>query len=242
MGFLRSLAFNLYFYLWTTIASLLGLPLLAFGWRRMNAYGRWWSGTILAGLRLLCRLDGKVSGLEHLPAGACIVAMKHQSAWDTLMAPQILDAPAFVLKQELIRIPFFGWYLRHCRMLPVDRKAGAKALKTLVREAQARKAEGRPIVIYPEGTRRLPGAPPDYQPGVAALYLALGLPVVPVALNSGLYWGRHRFAKRPGTIRLELLEPIPPGLPRRVFMATLEERIEAATARLIAEAERRPPA
>lgn len=236
MTTLRSLLFNLYFYLWTAVASLMGMPLLAFGWRTMNAYGRWWSGTILAGLRLICRLDGRVAGLERLPAGACLVAMKHQSAWDTMMAPQIFDAPAFVLKRELIRIPFFGWYLKHCRMLPVDRAAGARALKSLVQEARQRKAEGRPIVIYPEGTRRTPGAPPAYQPGVAALYLALDIPVVPVALNSGLYWGRHRFAKRPGTIRMEVLEPIPPGLSRKVFMATLEERIESATARLIAEA------
>ncbi len=239
MTFLGSLLFNAYFFGWTALASLLGLPLLLAGWRTMNGYGRWWAGTILAGLRLFCRLDGRVSGLQHLPAGPFIVAMKHQSAWDTLMAPQVLAAPAFVLKRELIRIPLFGWYLRHCRMLPVDRSAGAAALKQLLRDAQARKAEGRPIVIYPEGTRRAPGAPPAYQPGVAALYLALALPVVPVALNSGLYWGRQRFAKRPGTIAMEVLEPIPPGLSRHDFMARLEASIEGATARLIAADE--PP-
>jgi 1-acyl-sn-glycerol-3-phosphate acyltransferase len=229
---LRSLLFNVFFFGWTALVGLACLPVLLLPWRRVNAFGRWWSGTILAGLSVICGLKGEYRGLERLPAGACIVAMKHQSAWDTLAAPRFLAAPAFVLKQELMRIPVFGWYLARCRMLPVDRKGGGKALKEMVAAAQARAAEGRPIVIYPEGTRRAPGDPPAYHPGVAALYLALDLPVVPVALNSGLFWRRQAFAKNPGTITLEVQEIIPTGLDRRTFMRTLQERIETASRRL----------
>lgn len=232
MTVLRSLLFNLYFFAWTLVVGLLCLPLLLGGWRLANRFGRWWAGTILAGARVICGLKGEFRGLQHLPPGPCIVAMKHQSAWDTLAAPQFLANPAFVLKQELLRLPVFGWYLGRCRMLPIDRKGGAKALKDLVAAAEARKAEGRPIVIYPEGTRRAPGDPPAYHVGVAALYQALDLPVVPVALNSGLYWRRNAFAKRPGTVVVELLEPIPAGLDRRVFMRTLQARIEGASQRL----------
>jgi len=231
---LRSLLFNLYFFGWTALASLLALPLLLTTWRVMNHYGRWWAGTVLAGLRLFCRIEGGVEGLERLPPGPCLVAMKHQSAWDTLMAPQFLKAPAFVMKRELARIPLFGWYLLFSRMLPIDRAGGGKALKAMLTAAAARTAEGRPIVIYPEGTRRAPGAPPQYHPGVAGLYAVLGLPVVPVAVNSGLFWGRKAFRKRPGTIRAAILEPIPPGLDRRRFMQLLQERLESATARLVA--------
>lgn len=236
---LRSLAFNLYFFGWTTLACLLALPLLLTNWRVMNAYGRWWAGTVLWGLRVICRIEGRIEGSERMPAGPVLVAMKHQSAWDTLTVPRFLRYPAFVMKRELARIPLFGWYLLFSRMLAVDREGGGKALKGMLTAAKQRIAEGRSIVIYPEGTRRAPGDPPQYHPGVAGLYLALGLPVVPVAVNSGLYWGRNAFRKRPGTIRAEILEPIPPGLDRRAFMRLLQERIEGATARLVAEAEPR---
>ncbi|HKY96174.1 MAG TPA: lysophospholipid acyltransferase family protein [Kiloniellales bacterium] len=236
MTTLRSLLFNLYFFTWTTLCALFGVPFLLMGYRIANAYGRWWSGTVLWGLRLICGVRGRVEGLEqHLPPGASIVAMKHQSTWETLFAPQILDAPAFVVKRELTRIPFFGWYLLQCRMLPVDRKGGAGALRAMVQAARARKAEARPIVIYPEGTRTAPGTSAPYHPGVAALYQALDLPVVPVALNSGLHWGRHAFRKRPGTIVMRFLEPIPPGLDRRLFLAELQRRIESASTALLTE-------
>lgn len=237
---LRSLLFNLFFFTWTTLCALFGSPVLLLGLRANNAYGRWWSGTVLWGLRLLCGVRGRVEGLEHLPPGASLVAMKHQSTWETLFAPQVLDAPAFVVKRELTRIPFFGWYLLRCRMISVDRKAGAAALRQMVEAARARVAEARPIVIYPEGTRRLPGDPPQYHPGVAALYQALALPVVPVALNSGLYWRRHSFLKRPGTIVMRFLEPIPPGLDRRAFLAELQQRIEDASTRLVLESGQTP--
>ncbi|MEX0758775.1 MAG: lysophospholipid acyltransferase family protein, partial [Tistlia sp.] len=168
--------------------------------------------------------------------GGLLIASKHQSAWDTLVFPLLVRDPAYVLKRELLLVPFFGWIMWRLRMIAVDRKGGAAALRRML--AAARRIVGRerrPLVIYPEGTRTAPGDSRPYHPGVAALYGELGVPVVPVALNSGLYWPRQSFLRRPGRIVLEFLEPIPPGLPRRQFLAELEARIEPASRRLLAE-------
>ena len=188
-------------------------------------------------LRWLCGIDHRFLGLDRLPDGPAIIASKHQSAWDTLVLPRLMPGryPAYVLKAELTRIPIFGSLLKRAGMIAVDRSAGAKALRGMVREAKLRAAEGRSIVIYPEGTRTMPGKKLPYHPGVAALYNELDLPLVPVALNSGLFWGRNAIFKKPGTILLEVLEPIPPGLNRREAMKQLEAAIEAASARLAAE-------
>ena len=150
------------------------------------------------------------------------------------MFPLLLDKPAYVLKRELIRVPLFGSYLKQCGMIPVDREGGGAALKQLLRAARTAVAQGRSILIYPEGTRTPPGERRPYHPGVAALYGDLGVPVVPVALNSGLFWGRRAFHKKPGTITIEFLPPIAPGLPRREFMRELQERMEGASQRLAA--------
>src|SRR5690606_21388864 len=147
-----------------------------------------------------------------------IVAAKHQSAWDTMAFYWVLDDAAYVLKKELLSIPLYGWCARKARMIGVDRSGGAKALRAMVEQAQNCLAEGRPIVIFPEGTRTAPGRRSAYHPGIAALYTRLGVPVVPVALNSGLFWGRRSFIKQPGRIVVQFLPPIPPGLERRAFM------------------------
>jgi 1-acyl-sn-glycerol-3-phosphate acyltransferase len=149
----------------------------------------------------------------------------------------IFGNPAIVLKRELMMIPFYGWYLWKAGMIAIDRKAGAAALRRLVAAGARAAALRRPIVIFPEGTRTAPGTHHPYQPGVAALYRQLELPLVPVAVNSGLYWGRRRFVKRPGRIIIEILPAIPPGGERRAVMGDLEQRIEAATTRLLAEAQ-----
>jgi len=151
--------------------------------------------------------------------------------------PVVFADPAIVLKRELMMIPFYGWYLWKAGMIAIDRAAGASALKRMVASSEQVAGEGRAIVIFPEGTRTAPGVQHPYQPGVAALYRQLGLPLVPVAVNSGVFWGRRRFAKRPGRITIEILPPIPPGGDRRAVMAELESRIETATARLVARAE-----
>ena len=236
MNRLRSLAFNLAFVAVTAVLGVVGLPVLLLPRRAVMAFGRFWARSVLALLGAIVGLDGEIRGKEHLPAGACIVAMKHQSAWDTLILPPLLGDPAVVLKRELLWVPLYGWYAARAGSIAVDRKGGAAALRGMVAAARQAAEDGRKIVIFPEGTRTAPGHRLVYQPGVAALYQALALPVVPAAVNSGLFWGRRSFVKRPGRITLAFLEPIPPGLPRREFMTELEARIEAATRELEEEA------
>ncbi|MDE2476474.1 MAG: 1-acyl-sn-glycerol-3-phosphate acyltransferase, partial [Alphaproteobacteria bacterium] len=182
----------------------------------------------------------------EVPEGGLIVASKHFSAWETIALMAILRHPSMVMKQSLLHLPVNGWYSRKMRMLAIDRGAGANAIRSLALGAAEVMADGRPIVIFPEGTRKKLHAAPDYKPGVVALYSQLRCPCcgsrmericVPVAHNSGLFW-TGGFLRRPGTIVVEFLEPIPPGLRRSEFMAVLEERIERATAQLLAKGER----
>jgi 1-acyl-sn-glycerol-3-phosphate acyltransferase len=217
--------------------AIVGVPFAVTPWRWSMGFGRTWSRWSLAWLRWIVGLDHEIRGWENLPPGPCLIAMKHQSAWDTLILPALLGDPAVVIKRELKLIPFYGWYATRAGSIFVDRKGGAGALRDMVAQAKARVAENRKIVIFPQGTRTAPDEHgPAYQPGVAALYQALGLPLVPAAVNSGLFWSRRAFTKRPGRIILEFLPAIPPSQPRRAVMADMESRIEEATARLVAEA------
>jgi 1-acyl-sn-glycerol-3-phosphate acyltransferase len=235
-GRLRSFAFNSGFFFLTAVLGVLGLPLLLAPRRVVMRFGRFWARSVLALLRATVGLDCEIRGLGNVPAGPCIVAMKHQSAWDTLILPIVLHDPAVVLKRELLWVPFYGWYAARAGSIAVDRSGGAAALRRMLVGARAAAADGRRIVIFPEGTRTAPGRHLPYQPGVAALYQTLAVPIVPVAVNSGLFWGRRTFLKRPGRITLAFLDPIPPGLPRRRLMPELETRIETATAALEREA------
>jgi 1-acyl-sn-glycerol-3-phosphate acyltransferase len=178
----------------------------------------------------------EVRGREHLPAGACLVAAKHQSAWDTFGLVPVFDDPALVMKAELMQIPLYGWFSAKFGMIPIKRETGPSALRDMLREAHQRLADGRQILVFPEGTRRQPMAPPDYKPGILMLYDQLKVPCVPLALNSGLFWPRRSLLRYPGTIVVEILPPIPAGLKRREFAADLEAAIETATTRLCAEA------
>ncbi|HTV89222.1 MAG TPA: lysophospholipid acyltransferase family protein [Stellaceae bacterium] len=240
MTWLRSLAFNVAFYAVTVVIGVAGLPMLPAPRRAVMRFGRLWALCVLFLLRTLTGLAGEVSGRENVPKGACLIAMKHQSMWDTLMLPVVLGDPAVVIKRELLFVPFYGWYAARAGSIFIDRKGGAAALRRMTAAARRAAAIGRPVVIFPQGTRTAPGTQAPYQSGVAALYHALGLPLVPAAVNSGLYWGRRSFLKRPGQIRMQFLPAIPPGLPRRELMAELECRIEAATAALEAAAADRP--
>jgi 1-acyl-sn-glycerol-3-phosphate acyltransferase len=233
MAHLRALLFNLLFYLVTALYAIFGLPVLLFGANAVYALCRLWVGTTLRLLRLLVGLDHRVVGRERVPKEPVIFAVKHQSSWETLALALLLDRPIYVLKRELIWIPIFGLYLLRSGALAVDRSAGAKALRQLIRAAEQAAKSGRPFLIFPEGTRVAPGQHRPYQPGIAALYDKLGRPVVPVALNSGLFWGRRSFLKKPGRITVEFLEPIPAGLDRRRFMKDLENRLEGASQRLL---------
>ena len=237
MLILRSILFNLAFYLWTLFMVLLVAPVAAFlGERRMRRYSTWWMRGVHFLLAVLIGLRYRIVGRELLPEGPALIACKHQSAWETMIFHILVPDIAIALKYELTRIPLFGWYLKLNGCVRIDRGAAAQALRSLVRGAKARTERGSSFLIFPEGTRRPLDAPPDYKPGVAALYSGLRLPCVPVALNSGVFWGRRSFIKRPGTITLEILEPIPAGLDRKTFMRELESRIETASDRLVAEA------
>ena len=232
----RSGVFAIAFYVVTAVFLVLGSPLLlaprswAMAGLRAHAWTCLWLLRRLAGIRF------EVRGRDKLPPGPCLIACKHQSAWDTFALVPLFRDPAIVLKAELGLIPLYGWFCRKFEHILIRRDRAAAALKALVADARARAGQGREVLIFPEGTRRPPGAPPDYKPGVVALYEGLGLPCVPVALNSGLYWPRRSLIRHPGTIIVEILEPLPPGLPRRQFRAELEQSIEAASNRLVAEA------
>jgi len=236
MSWLRALAFNIAFVAVTALLGVAGLPVLLAPRRWVMGFGRFWARCVLALLKAIVGLDGEIRGIEYLPPGASIIAMKHQSAWDALILPIVLGDPAVVLKRELLLVPFYGWYAARAGSIAIDRRGGAGALRRMVRAARREAAAGRRVVIFPEGTRTAPGHRLAYQPGIAALYQALDLPVVPAAVNSGLYWGRRSFVKRPGRIVLAFLEPIPPGLPRAQLMNELQHRIEAATSALEREA------
>ncbi len=232
MMWLGSLVFNLGFYVWTAFMMVICLPILVMPRRTTFHCQRFWARGVLWMMRACVGVKVEIHGQHNLPAGACIVAAKHQSAWDTLIWHVIVEDPAMIMKRELLMVPLYGWYSRKVGMIAVDRSGGAAALRRMLRQAEAAAAQQRPIVIFPEGTRTAPGETRPYQPGVVALYGHLDLPVVPVALNSGHFWPRRRFLRKPGTIQLEYLEAMPPGLERRPFVAALENRIEAACARL----------
>jgi 1-acyl-sn-glycerol-3-phosphate acyltransferase len=180
-------------------------------------------------------LELEVRGRDKLPKGACLVACKHQSAWETFALIPLFRDPALLMKRELFWIPFHGWFSHKFEMIPVDRDKGPAALRAMLRETKRRVEDGREIIIFPEGTRRAPGAAPDYKTGVVLLYESLRIPCVPVALNSGLFWPRRSMLRRPGTVIVEFLEPIPPGLTKAEFMKRLTMAIETASDRLIAE-------
>ena len=191
-------------------------------------------------LKVICGTKLEVRGREHLPQGACLVVSKHQSMWDTFALIPLLNDPAIVLKDELKHIPLYGWFCVKFEHILVKRDRAAVALKAMLADAKDRAADGRHILIFPEGTRSAPGAPPDYKPGYVALYEGLGLPAVPLALNSGLFWPRRSNLRYPGTIVVEFLPALSPGLPRADFRRRIESALEDATARLIAEAAAAP--
>lgn len=228
---IRSALYFVWFALVSLVMHVAAVPFVFLPRKATVWIAQRWCALLFWGLKAIAGLGFEVRGA--VPQGAVLVASKHMSMWDTLALLYLLPDPAIVLKQELLKIPFYGWYARKVRMIPIDRSAGASALKKMTQAAKAALAEGRTIVIFPEGTRKRPGAEPDYKPGVAALYGQLDIACVPVALNSGLFW--TGFRKKPGTIVVEFLPPIPAALTRKAFTARLEGDIETATAKLVAE-------
>lgn len=237
----RSLIYAAAFYATTALFLILGSWLLLAP-RRWAMAGLKLHGRVCVRLlKWICGTSLEVRGAEHVPAGSCLIVSKHQSAWDTFALVSLFDDPAIVLKDELKWIPVYGWFCVKFQHILVKRDKASVALKALIRDAKMRVADGRQILIFPEGTRTAPGAEPDYKPGYIALYEALGVPAVPLALNSGVYWPRRSLWRYPGTIVVEFLPAVPPNLPRAVVRRETEGAIEQACTRLLIEARGEAP-
>lgn len=233
MIFLRSLLFNICFTAWSFSSAFLLAPFFIISSDCSQRVGPIWGNVSLWLAKVICGITYEVRGREHISATPVIYASKHQSAWDTIIFLILLNAPAFVLKRELLRIPFWGWYLWRMKMIAIDRGAGSSSIKHMMKQAKEVLANGRSIIIFPEGTRTRPGADAHYHPGIIALYSMLNVPVVPVALNSGLFWGKNAFMKRPGTITIEFLPAIAPGMNKSEFLPKLQNTIETASNTLL---------
>jgi 1-acyl-sn-glycerol-3-phosphate acyltransferase len=233
MNVLRAMLFNLLFYGLTAVLSVVYLPLLLLPRSVLWVFARFWAHATLFLAHHICGIRMRIEGAEHRPASGAIFAAKHQSAFETIALTAIIHRPAFVLKKELLYIPLFGLYLAKIGCVPIDRKAGASAIKLMVKSAKARLEQGYNIVIFAEGTRTSPdNDSPTYHPGVAALYTQLGVPLVPVALNSGLCWGRKAVLKKPGIVTIRFLPSLTAGLDRKAMMAELKQQVESHSASL----------
>ena len=235
MIYLRSFLFRAFLILWTAVAAIIQFPLLFFPGRIAAIAGYIWASGILLMLRWLCGVSYQVTGKEHLPAMPFIIAAKHQSAWDTIVFLKELDAPVYVLKKELLYLPLYGLYLKSMGMIAIDRLTGGKALRHLGKLARHRlNIQKRPVVIFPEGTRSMPGQKKKYLPGITYLYNdpSINAPVIPVALNSGTYWNKKDFVIKPGVISLCYLSSIEKDLHKKQFIAILEQNIENTVAKL----------
>ena len=241
MVVVRSVIFNFLFYLTLVVLMVGGLPMILGGRRGIFALASAWRSVSVWLLAFVCGLKVEYRGVENIPQGGVLIAAKHQSFLETFALLKYAPDFAIILKRQLTYIPLFGLYLTVSEQIAIDRSRGRKALQQIAAAAKPALAAGRQIFIYPEGTRRLPGAPPKYKQGVAALYAETGAPCLPVAVNTGLFWRRRGFMRRPGIAVIEYLPPIAPGLAREAFAARLQDVIEQACARLNAEAVARDP-
>lgn len=230
MNLVSSFIFWLFLIIWGALIPVIYFPIFIIKNRRLADHGaKVWAVTSLWMLKKLCKIDYEVIGAENLPSQGCIIACKHQSMWETIVMHLILNRPVYTFKKELLRIPFYGWYLQIMSGITIDRSGKASALKSLIKQSKKYLAENQTIVLFPQGTRVPIGGKTDkypYQAGIAALYLSCGVKVVPVALNSGVFWGKNSLLKKPGKVTLEFLKPIEPGLKKREFLDKVEDVIE----------------
>jgi 1-acyl-sn-glycerol-3-phosphate acyltransferase len=236
--FLRSLVFNALFYAVLVVLVIVALPTFLMPPRATLTVAKWWANATLFLMRVICNIRVEFRGVEKIPTGPLLIASKHQSFWETIVLPHFFDRPIFILKRQLTYIPVFGQFLIKTGMIAIDRTAGVKALLDMTRRARDAVRSGCQLVIFPEGTRRAPGAPPDYKTGFAQIYSACGATCLPIALNSGLFWPRRTFMRYPGTLVVEFLDPLPPGLPKDEYISRVRDAVEEASSRLV-EAGRR---
>lgn len=233
MSTLRAILFNALMAAWTVLIALAYLPAFILSPIAASRVGRPWARGVLFLARHVCGMRFEITGHENVTRLPVIYASKHQSAFEIVVVMAMFPAPVFILKRELLFIPFFGQYLWRMGMVAIDRKGGAASMKSMLEQCARAVRELRPLVIFPEGTRLPPGTKGRYHPGVAAIYQHLKLPVVPVAVNTGTIWPRNRLDRRKGTATISFLHPIPPGLAPRQFLKQLEERIETASTALL---------
>ena len=236
--FLRSLVYNVLFYALLVFWIVIAIPTFVMPPRIFLVVAKAWARSSIWMMRLICNTKVEYRGLDKIPKGPLIVASKHQSMWETFALLQFFDRPLFIYKRELAWIPFFGWYLVKSRMIGVDRAGGMRSLMEMARRALKEIRSGRQLIIFPEGTRRPVDAPPAYMTGVGQIYVNSGVACLPVALNSGLFWPRRNFMRYPGTLVVEFLDPLPPGLSRKEFITRVSGVIEDATNRLVEAARR----
>jgi 1-acyl-sn-glycerol-3-phosphate acyltransferase len=236
--FLRSLVYNVLFYLLLVFWIIVAIPTILMPPRAFMSVAKSWARSSIWLMRVVCRTRVDYRGLEKIPKGPLIVASKHQSMWETFALLQFFDRPLFIYKRELAWIPFFGWYLIKSNMIGVDRGGGMRSLMEMARRAPEEVRRGRQLIIFPEGTRTAVDAPPSYKTGVGQIYVNSRVRCLPVALNSGLFWPRRTFMRYPGTLVVEFLDPLPPGLSRKEFIARVSTAIEDATSRLVETARR----
>jgi 1-acyl-sn-glycerol-3-phosphate acyltransferase len=238
MKLIRSILFTIWLYGSMAVIGLAMLPWVAANERYVWPALRAWTRAILWGLRWIVGARVKFEGLENIPQGGALIACKHEAMLDTVVPSLFLKEPVFIYKRELAKTPILGLYLGR-NQLGIDRGGYATALKSMVRGARDAVSKGRQVLIFPEGTRQEVDAPPDYKPGIAAMYRDLNIPVTPIALNTGLIWKPKGIMRSPGTVTFKILPPIPAGLSRDAFMAELEKVIETESQALLPPERRR---
>lgn len=239
---IRSILFNAAFYV-NLIVRMMVLSPVFFLSSHMKAW-RVPKNWALSNHWLMEKIVGttfEIEGLEHIPAGGYIFAPKHQSFWDVYALLPWLDDPVYILKRELQWIPLFGQYISKMKMIPVNRGAKGKVMAEVMQRAKQEMRNGRQLIIYPEGTRRPPGAKPDYKYGIARIYRDMSVPVVPVVMHPGLFWPRRKFLRFPGHFKVRILPPIEAGLDPDVFMKRLVDEMETASDALLVETIRANP-
>lgn len=231
---IRSLIFNFFYIFWTLFISIIFLPIVFFPTAIIIlVVGKIWARGLYFFLRIFCNLKFELKGKNNIPNHPAIFASKHQSALETFMFHLVINKPVFVLKKELLNIPFFGYYLKKMGMIAIDREGGIKSLKILLKQIQEKIDNGYSIIIFPEGTRTSPNEEVEYNAGIAAIYNLKAAEIIPVALNTGKFWPRNSFNKYPGTFSIDFLNPIPQNLNRNDFMEELHLRIETRSKELL---------
>jgi 1-acyl-sn-glycerol-3-phosphate acyltransferase len=236
--FLRSLVYNVLFYMLLVFWLIVAIPTFLMPRWAILSIAKYWARSSIWLLRVICNTKVEYRGIDKIPEGPLIVASKHQSMWETFALLQFFEQPLYIHKRELGWIPFFGWYLLKADMIGIDRDAGARSLKDMARRAAEAVQRGRQLIIFPEGTRTPVDAEPHYKSGIGMIYVDCGVTCLPVALNSGLFWPRRTFMRYPGTLVVEFLDPLPPGLTRKEFNTRISSGIEDATNRLVEAARR----